>query len=105
VELKKKMGVQFIDEIGRNTLMGCGYTLVERPALEQGTRTPCPPVLGSTSVRLSVETVLQDHSRLKSELTEVKEALAEKKALNAKRHEDLLALLSALSAKLSPPAP
>jgi len=49
VELKKKMGVQFIDEIGRNTLMGYGYTLVEGPALEQGTRTPCPPVLGSIS--------------------------------------------------------
>jgi len=43
--------------------------------------------------------------RLKIELTEVKGALAEEKALNAKRHEDPLALLSALSAKLSPPAP
>jgi len=38
-----------------------------------------------------------------SELTEVKDALAEEKALNAKRHEDLIALLSALSAKLVPP--
>jgi len=104
VELKKKMGVQFIDEIGSNTLMGCRYTLVGGPALEQGTRTPCPPVLDGTLVRPSVETILQDQSRLKYELTEVKKALAEEKALNAKRHEDLLALLSALSAKLSPPA-
>jgi len=42
---------------------------------------------------------------LKTELTEVKEALVEEKALNAKRHEDLLSLLSSLSAKLSPPPP
>jgi len=42
---------------------------------------------------------------LKTELTEVKGALVEEKTLNAKRHEDLLALLSVLSVKLSPPAP
>jgi len=42
---------------------------------------------------------------LKTKLTEVKEALAEEKAQNAKRYEDLLALLSALSAKVSPPPP
>jgi len=42
---------------------------------------------------------------LKKELTKVEETLAEEKALNAKCHEDLLALLSALSAKLSPSAP
>jgi len=42
---------------------------------------------------------------LKTELIEVKGALAEEKALNAKRHEDLLALLSALLEKLSPPTP
>jgi len=42
---------------------------------------------------------------LKTELAEVKEALAEEKAQNAKHREDLLALLSALSAKLSPPPP
>jgi len=42
---------------------------------------------------------------LKTELTEVKEALAKEKTQNAKRYEDLLALLSALSAKLSPPSP
>ena len=42
---------------------------------------------------------------MKTELTEVKGALEEEKALNAKRNEDLLTLLSALSAKLSPSAP
>jgi len=94
-----------IDEIGSSTLMGCGFTLVEGPASEQGARTPFPPVLGSSSSGPSIKALLQDQSRLKTKLTEVKGALAEEKALNAKRHEDLLALLSALSAKLSPPAP
>jgi len=84
-----------IDEIGSSTLMGCGFTMVEGPASEQGTKTPFPPVPGSSSSGPSVETLLQDQSRLKTELVEVKGALAEEKALNAKRHEDLLALLSA----------
>jgi len=42
---------------------------------------------------------------LKTELTKVKEALVEEKAQNAKRHEDILAFLFALSAKSSPPPP
>ena len=82
--------------------MGCGYTLVEGPSTEQGVRTPFTPVSGSSSARSSVESVLQDQTKLKSKLTEVKDALVEEKALNVKRHEDLLALLSALSAKLTP---
>ena len=85
--------------------MGCGFTLVEGPASEQGTRTPFLPVPESSSSGSSIDALLQDQSQLKTELTEVKGALAEEKALNAKRHEDLLALLSALLAKLSPPAP
>ena len=52
----------------------------------------------------SVDALLQDHPQLKNELTEIKEALAEEKAQNAKRHEDLLALYL-LSAKFSPPPP
>jgi len=105
VDLKKNVGVQMIDEIGSSNLMGCGFTLVKGPTSEQGTTTPFPPISGSSSSRSSVDALLQDQSRLTTELTEVKGALAEEKALNAKRHEDLLALLSALSAKLSPPAP
>jgi len=85
--------------------MGCGFTLVEGPTSEQGTKTPFPPVPGNSSSGPSVEALLQDQSRLKIELTEVKGALAEEKALNTKRHEDLLALLFVLLAKLSPPAP
>jgi len=104
VDLKKKVGVQMIDEIGSTTFMGCGLTLVKGAASEHGTRTPFPPVPGSCSSGLSVDALLQDQSRLKTELTEVKGALAKEKALNANCHEDLLTLLSALSAKLSPPA-
>jgi len=83
--------------------MGCGYTLIEGPATEQGVRTTFTPVSGSSSARPSVQTVLHDQVKLKSELSEVKEALAEEKALNAKRHEDLLTLLSTLSTKLTAP--
>jgi len=105
VDLKKKVGVQAVDDIGSSTLMGCGFTLVEGLTSEQGERTPFPPIPGSSSNGPSAEALLQDQSRLKTELTEVKGALAEEKTLHAKRHEDLLALLSALSAKLSPPTP
>jgi len=42
---------------------------------------------------------------LQDEITAVKGVLQEEKELNAKRHEDLLAILAALTAKLSPPAP
>jgi len=44
---------------------------------------------------------LHDQAKLKSELTEVKDALAEEKALNAKRHESLrFSLLSPPSSHL-----
>ena len=105
MDLKKKVGVRMIDEIGSSTLMGCGFTLVQGPASEQGIRTLFPAVPRSSSSRPPVEALLQDQSQLKVELKEVKGALAEEKALNTKRHQDLLALLSALSATLSPPAP
>ena len=103
VELQKKVGAQFIDEIRSNTLMGCGYTLVEGSASDQGTKTPRPPVSRSSLVK--VEAALEENSRPNAELTAVKAALDKEKALNAKRHEDILALLSFLSAKFSPPAP
>ena len=34
VDLKKKVGVQMIDEIRSSTLVGCGFTLVEGSASE-----------------------------------------------------------------------
>ena len=103
MELQKRVGAQFIDEIGSNTLMGCGYNLVEGSASEQGTNTSRPPVPGSSSV--NVEVVLEHNSRLNAEINAVKAALDEEKTLNTKRHEDILALLTSLSAKFSPPAP
>ena len=87
--------------------MGCDFTLVkgEQTASEQGPRTPFFLVPSTSSSGPSTDAMQQDQSRLKTELTEVKEALVEEKAQNAKRHEDLLVLLSALSAKLYPPTP
>jgi len=107
VELQKKIGVQVIDEIGSSTLMGCGFNLVkgEDPSSEQGLRTPTPPVPRGTSNRPSLEALQQDQHRLQSELAEVKGALAKEKELSVKRHDDLLAIFAALTAKLSPPAP
>ena len=64
MDLKKKVGVQMIDEIKSSTLMGCGFTLIEGPASEQGTRTPFPPISGSSSSGPSVDALLQDQSRL-----------------------------------------
>ena len=49
--------------------------------------------------------LLQDQLRLKDELTEVKKALAEEKDLNSTRHEDLLSILSTLTAKFTSPPP
>ena len=45
---------------------------------------------------------MQDQNLLKREISEVKQALAEEKALNAKRHEDLLSAISALMANSLP---
>jgi len=46
VALKKKIGVQMINEIGSSTLMGCGFTLLEGAASKQGIRTPFPLFMG-----------------------------------------------------------
>jgi len=102
VKLKKKVGVQAVDDIGSSTFMGCGFTLVEGPASEQRVRTPFAPVSGSSSAQPSVKSVLSDQAKLKSELTEVKDALAEEKMLNAKAMKISLrfSLLSPLSSPL-----
>jgi len=98
VVLQKKMGIQIVDEIRSSTVMGCGFSLVtgEQTASEQGPRTPFPPVPSTSSSGPSVAALLQDQSRLRTKLIEVTEALAEEKVLNAKCHEDLLALLYVL---------
>ena len=70
ISLQKKVGVQMVDEIGNNTLMGCGFKLVKgaHVASEQGSRTPFPPVPGSSSSEPSVDALLLDQSRLKTGL-------------------------------------
>ena len=82
VVLQKKIGVQMVDEIGSGTLMGCEFSLVKgtQTATEQGPRTPFPPIPGTSSSEPTVDALLQDQSQLKTELTEVKEAIAEEKA-------------------------
>ena len=71
------------DAISSKTLMGCGFQVAKgEPATsEQGSRTPFLPVPGSSAGSSSL-----DQSQLKAELNEVKLALAEEKALNAKCH-------------------
>ena len=69
----------------------------------QGLQTPFPPVPGSSFSEPSVYALLLDQSRLKTELAEVKAALVEEKALNVKRHEDLLAAITTITAQLSSP--
>ena len=81
ISLQKKVRVQMIDEIGSSTLMGCGFKLVkgDQAASEQGPRTPFLPVPGSSSSEPFVDHLLLDQNRLKTELTEVRAALVEKK--------------------------
>jgi len=107
VEVEKMVVAQEIDEIGSSTLMGCAFDLVqdEDPGSEQGMQTPIPPIPCSSSGQPAVEVLQQEQQRLEAELTAVKGILAEEKELSAKCHEDLLSILAALTAKLSPPAP
>ena len=96
-----------IDEIGRSTLKGCGFELVQGTVheAEQGAQTPAPPIPCGTAHRLSVEGLQQEQQRIQSALATVQGALAEEKELFAKRHNDLLALFVALNAQLSSPNP
>ena len=100
------MDAQVIDEVGSSTLIGCGFDLVQEcdPNSKQGVQTPTSSVPYSSSSQPLVAVFQQVQQRLQDEITTVKGVLQEEKELNAKRHEDLLAILAALTAKLSPPA-
>ena len=100
IELTRRVPAQLVDEIGVDTLMGCGYEVGQGSTHKQGPRPPRPPVSETPSP--SVETVLEDHARLKEELSAVKSALEAEKAISAKRHEELLALLSSLAPSIPP---
>ena len=104
------MGFQVTDEIGSNTLLGCGFQIKKSDGtvLEQGPKTPFGPgprpssSMAALSSTTTVATLVQDQLHLKEKIAKVKQALTEEKALNAQRHEDILHALSALTAKLAP---
>jgi len=103
----KRIGFQVSDEIGNNMLIRCGFKVTKGDSAtsEQGLETPLGPVpsKASTSSAPSIDTLLQDQITLNGEIAKVKQALTEEKALNAKRHENLLSPLLALTAKFPPP--
>ena len=105
VTLQKRVGLQVMDEIGSNTLFGCGFKVTKSGSAgsEQGPKTPFTHILGSSTSGPSLDVLLQDQSWLKDELSKVKELLLEEKALNTKRHEDILSAIFAHTAKLSSP--
>jgi len=104
VELQNKVGAQVIDEIGSSTLMGCGFDLIQGAGTgsKQGMQTPPPPVPSSSSGLPTIAALHQEHQRMQGELSTMKDVLEAQDELNAKRHEDILTMLAALNAKLSP---
>jgi len=107
VELQRKVDAQVINDVDSSTIMGCGFDLIQErdPSSEQGVQTATPPIPCSFSSQPPVAALQQEQQRLQDEITVVKGVLQEEKELNAKRYEDLLDILTALTAKLSPPAP
>jgi len=105
VELKKKVDAQVIDEISSSTIMDCGFALIKAGdrSEAQGVQTPSVPVPRLTTSQPAPSTSASTQQLLQDEITVLKGALQEEKELNAKRHADLLTLLTALQPK--PPAP
>jgi len=105
--LQKKISFQVSDEIGNIKLIGYGCKMTKGGSAtsEQALQTTLGPVpsAASTSSAPTIDTLLQDQITLKRKIAEVKQALTKKKALNAKRHEDLLSALLTLTAKFPPP--
>ena len=107
IPLKKRIGFQVGDEIGNSTLIGCGFKMIEGCSATSEQRLPTPlgpvPSEASTSSAPIIDTLSQDQITLKGEMAEVKQALTEENALNAKHHENLLSALLVLTAKFPPP--
>jgi len=89
---------QVIDEVGSSIIMGCGFDLIRvgDPSDEQGVQTPTPPVPRPASSQLPDPAPPQEPQHLQDEIIALKGAFQGEKELNAKRHEDLLVLLTAL---------
>jgi len=68
-------------------------------------QTPTQPVPDPALSQLPDPAPPQEPQHLQDEITVLKGAFHEEKEFNAKRHKDLLALLTALQTKLSTPAP
>ena len=91
IPLQKRMGFQVTDEIGSNTLLGCGFQITkgDGTVLEQGPKTPFGPgprLVSSSAASSSttmVTALIEDQLHLKEKIAEVKQALTEEKALNA----------------------
>jgi len=105
VELKKRVDAQVIDEIGSSTIMGCGFALIKAGdrSEDQGAQTPSVPVPCPTPSQPAAPTCLSSQQLLQDEITALKGAFQEEKELNAKRHANLLALLTILQHQ--PPTP
>ena len=72
IELHEKVDTQVIDEVGCNTLMGCGFKLIKADdsRFEQGMQTPAPPV---PSNGLFIASLHRKQQRMKADLAELKE--------------------------------
>ena len=70
---------------------------------DQGVQTPSVPVPRPTQRQPAASTTVSYLQWLQADLTALQREFKEEKKLNAKRHVDLLALLTALQPK--PPAP
>ena len=121
VKLRKRVDTQVIDEIGSSTIMGYGFVLInagdhrpdqeeQSPAVpdpirsgDQGVQTPSVPVPRPTQYQPAAQMPASDQQQLQVDLCALQRAFQEEKEQNAKRHADLLALLTALQPK--PPAP
>ena len=102
--LQKRVGFQVGNEIGRNTLVGCGFIVTQDRSAnsEQGPQPPFSPVPGSTSTSSTptLDTLAKDQVLFKGEIYVMKG----EKALNAKHHENLLNAIYALTAKFTSPS-
>jgi len=110
-----------IDEVGSSTIMGCGFILIkagdrrddqgaQTPSVpapdrseDQGVQTPSVPVPRPTHRQPAASTAVCSLQRLQADLTALQREFNEEKELNAKRHADLIALLTVLQPKPAAP--
>lgn len=106
--LQKRVPAQTNDEIGKRTLIGCGFSVPrgstggqEQPA-ETVPESPQPRPSSSSSSPPSFASLLADQQRMKEEMSALKEAVSTEQVLNAQRHEILLKAIAELTLKFPP---